>query len=149
MSGNISRKETVDYSRSIRYNNGMSKITSFVDNVGRVIVGQTTDSKSKQFLEIKEPAVVNVQVNQQNGQISVQLLPFIFREFIKESAREEGVIWKFNRDTVVTSDNLELEDAIIAQYKNIFNQPVAPASPAPVESSEKAPEPEVVKLFDE
>lgn len=130
----------------------MSKITSFVDNVGRVIVGQTTDSKSKQYLEIKEPAVVNVQVNQQSGQISVQLLPFIFREFVKESVREEGVVWKFNRDTVVTSDNLELEDAIVTQYKNIFKQPVAPASPAPVESqpaAETSSEPEVVKLFDE
>jgi hypothetical protein len=127
----------------------MSKITSFVDNVGRVIVGQTTDSKSKQYLEIKEPAVVNVQVNQQNGQISVQLLPFIFREFIKEDVREEGVVWKFNRDTVVTSDNLELEDAIITQYENIFKQPVANATPIPPPAPEKAPEPEVVKLFDE
>ena len=127
----------------------MSKITSFVDNVGRVIVGQTTDSKSKQFLEIKEPAVVNVQVNQQNGQISVQLLPFIFREFIKENVRKEGVIWKFNRDTVVTSDNLELEDAIITQYENIFKQPVANASPVPPEASEESTDPEVVKLFDE
>lgn len=130
----------------------MSKITAFVDNVGRVIVGQTTDSKSKQHLEIKEPAVVNVQVNQQNGQISVQLLPFIFREFVKEASREEGVTWKFNRDSVVTSDNLELEDAIIKQYENIFTKPVAASSPEPV--TEASPEvetvePEVVKLFDE
>lgn len=123
----------------------MSKITSFVDNVGRVIVGQITDSKSKTFLEIKEPAVVNVQVNQQNGQISVQLLPFIFREFVKPTSREEGVVWKFNRNNIVTSDNLELDDAIIAQYDNIFTQPVATAAAAaPVE--EKT---EVVKLFDE
>ena len=127
----------------------MSKITSFVDNVGRVIVGQTTDSKSKQYLEIKEPAVVNVQVNQQNGQISVQLLPFIFREFIKEDVREEGVVWKFNRETVVTSDNLELEDAIITQYENIFKQPVANAAPIPPPAQENPTEPEVVKLFDE
>lgn len=123
----------------------MSKITSFVDNVGRVIVGQITDSKSKTFLEIKEPAVVNVQVNQQNGQISVQLLPFIFREFVKPASREEGVVWKFNRNNIVTSDNLELDDAIIAQYDNIFTQPVASAA-AEVPVEEKT---EVVKLFDE
>ena len=56
----------------------MKNITTFVDNVGRVIVGQKEKS-SGEILQIKEPAVVNVQVNQQSGQISVQLLPFIFR----------------------------------------------------------------------
>lgn len=130
----------------------MSKITAFVDNVGRVIVGQTTDSKSKQHLEIKEPAVVNVQVNQQNGQISVQLLPFIFREFVKEAAREEGVVWKFNRENIVTSENLDLDDAIITQYENIFTKPVASPSSEPVSEAATVAdtaEPEVVKLFDE
>lgn len=123
----------------------MSKITSFVDSVGRVIVGELTDSKSKKHLEVKEPAVVNVQVNQQTGQISVQLLPFIFREFVKPEVREKGTIWKFNLDNIVVSDNIELEDSIIKQYKNIFNAPVATEAPEP-----QAPaKPDVVKLFDE
>lgn len=126
----------------------MSNITSFVDNVGRVIVGQQTKPKDKTHLHIKEPAVVNVQVNQQSGQISVQLLPFIFREFVKQESRDEGVVWKFNRDTIVTSDNLELEDAIIQQYESIFSQPVAAATPAATEVTTEA-KPEVVKLFDE
>ena len=124
----------------------MSKnITAFVDNVGRVIVGERVKSKSKEFVEIKEPAVVNVNVNQQNGQISVQLLPFIFREFVKAEAREEGVSWKFRADNVTTSDNLVLDDAIISQYNNIFTKPVASAEAKPAEPSE----PEVVKLFDD
>ena len=126
----------------------MSNITSFVDNVGRVIVGQQTKSKDKTHLHIKEPAVVNVQVNQQSGQISVQLLPFIFREFVKQESREEGVVWKFNKDNIVTSDNLELEDAIIQQYESIFSQPVAAPAPA-AEATTKEDTPEVVKLFDE
>jgi len=124
----------------------MSKnITAFVDNVGRVIVGEHIKSKSKDFVEIKEPAVVNVNVNQQNGQISVQLLPFIFREFVKQEARDEGVIWKFRTDNVTTSDNLVLDDAIITQYNNIFTKPVGNADSKPAEPSE----PEVVKLFDD
>lgn len=127
----------------------MSKIISFVDNVGRVIVGQQVKSTTKQ-LEVKEPAVVNVQVNQQNGQISVQLLPFIFREFVKQSVRDDGVVWKFNKDNIVVSDNIELEDAIVKQYESIFEKPVSAAvdesSPEPVE---KENAPEVVKLFDE
>jgi len=117
----------------------MSNIKAFVDSVGRVIVGEHVETVEK-IMSIKEPAVVNVQVNQENGQISVQLLPFIFREFVKAETRESGVIWKFNTDNTVTSDNIELDDPIIQQYKNIFNKPVA--------APEKT-EPEVVKLFDE
>lgn len=126
----------------------MENITTFVDSVGRVIVGQAVKSKSKSVLQIKEPAVVNVQVNQQNGQISVQLLPFIFREFVTEQARENGVIWNFNADNVVTSDNIELDDAIVKQYENIFTRPVLTAAAAeqPKQDTEDA---EVVKLFDD
>ena len=127
----------------------MSEIISFVDNVGRVIVGQKEKSNDKTHLSVKEPAVVNVQVNQQNGQISVQLLPFIFREFVKQASRDEGVVWKFNKSQIVTSDNLELEDAIVKQYESIFSQPVASAQPVTQEQQAQAEKPEVVKLFDE
>ena len=115
----------------------MSKINAFVDNVGRVIVGEVVANTTKE-LTVKEPAVVNVQVNQENGQISVQLLPFIFREFVKQESRDEGVEWTFTKNTLVTSQNLELDDAIINQYKSIFKP--EPATQA---------EPETVKLFDD
>ena len=118
----------------------MSKITAFIDSVGRVIVGQAVKSQSKTVVKIKEPAVVNVQVNQENGQISVQLLPFLFREFVKPEVQKDGVVWDFNKSTIVTSENLDLEENIINQYKNIFQRDPAPA---PTEN------PEVVKLFDE
>jgi hypothetical protein len=124
----------------------MDNITTFVDSVGRVVVGQKVKSKDKKLLQIKEPAVVNVQVNQQSGQISVQLLPFVFREFVKAEVRDKGVIWDFNRDNIVTSDNVELDDAIVKQYENIFTKPVGAAAP----NAPAAPEePEVVKLFDD
>ena len=121
----------------------MSNINAFVDSVGRIVVGDFISGLDEPTLKVKEPAVVNVQVNQENGQISVQLLPFIFREFVKSTARDEGVVWNFPADSVVVSENLELEDAILQQYKNIFNSPVA--QPA----EDKTTEPEVVKLFDE
>lgn len=123
----------------------MSNITAFVDNVGRVIVGQIIETTDDQ-LKVKEPAVVNVQVDQKNGQISVQLLPFIFREFVKQSSREEGVVWSFDKSSTVTSDNLELDDTILQQYNNIFTRPVQAATPV---AEAKPEEPEVIKLFDE
>lgn len=135
-------RKSVDFDSNLSYNIHMNNINAFVDSVGRVIVGEVLDNTTKN-LKVKEPAVVNVQVNQESGQISVQLLPFIFREFVKASIRDEGVVWDFPKNTIVTSDNLELEDTIKEQYKNIFNQPVA--SP----EGQKTAEPEVVKLFDD
>ena len=120
----------------------MNNINAFVDSVGRVIVGEVLDNTSDS-LKVKEPAVVNVQVNQESGQISVQLLPFIFSEFVKTDIRDKGVEWVFPKNTIVTSENLELEDSIKQQYKNIFNQPVA------TPEGQKTEEPEVVKLFDD
>ena len=123
----------------------MDNITAFVDSVGRVIVGQKLKSKAASVLKIKEPAVVNVQVNQQSGQISVQLLPFVFREFVTQEARDEGVVWDFNKDSCVTSENIVLEDNICKQYESIFSKPVA----TPAAQPQAAEEPEVVKLFDD
>jgi len=122
----------------------MDNITAFVDSVGRVIVGQKQEDSTDKVLKVKEPAVVNVQISQENGQISVQLLPYVFREFITESAREQGVIWEFNRSNVTTSENIELDEPIKNQYKNIFTKPVAKA-----EQPAAKQEPEVVKLFDD
>lgn len=118
----------------------MSNIKAFVDSVGRVIVGDHVGTIDN-VMKVKEPAVVNVQVSQENGQISVQLLPFVFREFIKSDVREDGVVWNFNLDSIVTSDNIELDEPIIQQYNNIFTKPVA--TPA------KPPAPETIKLFDD
>ena len=126
----------------------MENITAFVDNVGRVIVGQKEKSTTT-TLKIKEPAVVNVQVNQQNGQISVQLLPFIFREFVKTEVREDGVVWSFNKNNIVVSDNIELEDTIVKQYENVMARPVGTASANPLKEASAATEPETVKLFDD
>lgn len=125
----------------------MDNITTFVDNVGRVIVGQKVKSSKKGFLTIKEPAVVNVQVNQQNGQISVQLLPFIFREFVKADVREAGVEWDFNLSNIVTSENVVLDETIVNQYVNVFSKPVGIAKLEKKEPVSK--EPELVKLFDD
>lgn len=122
----------------------MDKITAFVDSVGRVIVGQIQESDNPDVFRVKEPAVVNVQVNQENGQISVQLLPYVFREFVKPEVREVGVVWNFSKSNVTLSDNIELDEPISNQYKNLFTRPVATP-----EVQKKSEEPEVVKLFDD
>ena len=124
------------------------KLTAIVDSVGRVILGRESaeDSNDSQ-LAIKNPAVVNIQVNQQSGQISVQLIPFIFREFIQPPKDDEQsvVTWKFQRSAVVVSDNLQLADNIEEQYTKIFEMPLSEAELVNPETGEK----ETEKLFDD
>ena len=122
------------------------KIVAIVDSVGRVILGRHDEkSSTKTTTAIKNPAVVNIQVDQQSGQISVQLIPFIFREFVKADIREQGVTWSFNTANIVTSNDLVLEDNIVDQYEKIFEAP----EPVAVAADEPAVEAEAVQVFDE
>ena len=120
------------------------KLVAIVDSVGRVILGRHDEkSSTKTTTAIKNPAVVNIQVDQQSGQISVQLIPFIFREFVKADLRENGVTWEFNKASITTSTDLVLEDNIVEQYEKIFETPPAPQAAAePVEA-------EPVEVFEE
>ena len=65
----------------------------------------------------EHPAVVNIQADQQSGNISVQLLPFVFSEFITSNEST----WKFSRNSVVISDDIELDERVIQQYNQIVN----------------------------
>ena len=57
-----------------------------VDAAGRTIVGEFSSENTKKF-ELKNPATLFIQPNQQSGQLAVQLIPFFFREFIAEGQR--------------------------------------------------------------
>ena len=97
------------------------KLIAIVDSVGRVILGRhDEESSNDKVTNLKNPAVVNIQVNQESGQISVQLIPYIFREFVKESLREAGVTWTFQNSNITMSNDLELEPSIEDQYARIF-----------------------------
>lgn len=115
-----------------------NKITAFVDSVGRVIVGREVSSEDSDKLSVTNPSVVNINVNQENGQITVQLLPYIFREFITAKKRYDKHVWKFNKQQITVSDEIELDDSIITQYVNIFE-----TAPAPAEEKVEDPVPTV------
>jgi hypothetical protein len=120
------------------------KLTAIVDSVGRVILGRADEKKSsKTILNLRNPAVVNINVDQQSGQISVQLIPYIFREFIQADQRNQGVSWNFQKQTIVQSDDLVLEDNIINQYTRIFETVTEEIT------NDQSVEASPVELFDE
>jgi hypothetical protein len=130
----------------------MENITIFIDNVGRMIIGDEVKSKSKSIFSVKNPAVVNVQADQNTGQISVQLLPYVFSEFIK--ADQEDPVWSFNKANITTSDNLQLDERITEQYTQIMSNSKGGGNAtlqgtAGTVQNTADEEPEVIKLFDE
>jgi hypothetical protein len=123
------------------------KYTVFVDNIGRTIVGEELSSNKTTFT-LKNPAILHVQPNQQTGQISVQLVPYFFKEFVKDSTNKTE--WTFNRSQVTVGNNIDLDDRLVTQYDNLFSVIQAPAKPelAGVGAGGSA-DPPVVKLFDD
>lgn len=107
----------------------------FIDHVGHTIVGEVLSFDAK--LRVKNPAILVASPNN-SGQLTVQLVPVFFKEFVKTTVRDEGVVFNYDASKVVMSE-VELDERLLEQYVNMFKatQRVA-ANEAPV-----------IKLFDE
>lgn len=126
-----------------------NKVISFVDSVGRVIVGRQVQEKdTKDKLAISNPSVVNINVNQESGNISVQLLPYIFREFISAESRFDSHVWFFNKNQITTAEDFDIDPSVENQYIQIFE--TVPETPVAAETTQaESAEAETVELFDE
>ena len=123
------------------------KLTVFVDTVGRTVVGESLEETAK-VLTVKNPAIVHVQPNPQTGQISVQLIPFFFKEFLKDQTKGDTV-WEFLKSNLTVAKDIELDDRLVTQYSNMYSviqSPGAGVVTSDVDTPGKdAP---VIKLFD-
>lgn len=119
----------------------MSKTISFINHVGQSIVGELVEEKGSN-LHVKNPAILHVQPGQ-NGQLQVQLIPLLFKEFVAADKRNDGVIFTFNKNNIVTCD-ASLDARIEEQYSRITSN-VPAASPRGGDAKESP----VIKLFDD
>lgn len=134
----------------------LTKLTPFVDNVGRIIIGRVDPKgpgKTSTSMQVKNPAIVNIQM-QEDGQVSVQLIPYMFREFMTKESQQEAV-WDFKLDTITFSRDVELDDRINEQYGQIFEMTDAEREEllakikSDGEEKTSSSSTETVKLFDE
>ena len=128
-------------------------LTVFVDSVGRTILGEEVNSNDTSVV-VKNPAIIHVVPNQQTGQISVQLLPFFFKEFSKsDTSGESTATWSFNKNNITLSDGIELDDKLVAQYSNMYSPIVTPEptviTPGSDAATSNSGDTKVVKLFDD
>jgi hypothetical protein len=124
----------------------MNNIIVFVDGIGRAIIGsEQSELSTDTQVAVKNPSIINVNVGE-NGQISVQLFPFVFRELLVGDSRENGVVWKYNRSSITENTGVELDERLTTQYENLF---LNPPPEAPLVEAADTSEPEVVQLFDD
>ena len=108
---------------------------TFIDPIGRTVIGVKVSETDTQVV-VNNPVIIHVTPNPETGQIQVQSFPYIFVEFLDKGHRDKNN-WTFNKASITMSD-VQLDQAIINQYKNINS--VTPAAQKPAE-------PEVIKLF--
>jgi hypothetical protein len=118
-------------------------LTTVLDTVGRTILGETVPEKTTdKILALKNPVVLNVE--DQSGRMSVQLLPIFFREFLPDKTGD--VVFLYKRDNITEADIDAIDFRLQAQYNQMFNKSnlFVPAG-----GSAGAPAGGVVNLFDE
>ena len=125
-----------------------TKHSVFVDSIGRTIVGELV-SENKTTLELKNPAVIHVQPNPQNGQLAVQLIPYFFKEF--QAGGKADSVWIFLKANITAGKDLQLDERLLSQYTNMFSLIDTPPQPQLVGAGAPADtgQPPVVKLFDD
>ena len=115
------------------------KLTIFLDQVGRTVLGETEPSETTDaVLAVRNPAVVAVS-QQQTGQLSLQILPLFFKEFLAD--KNDSTVWLYQKDKITLCKDVLLDFKLNAQYQQLFG--AIPATPPPQAQAD------VIKLFDE
>ena len=119
-------------------------LTVILDSVGRTILGETVTSTDATKVSIKNPVVLHVIPADNQGKMSVQLLPIFFREFLGDKTGDVTVTYDVTR--ISTTDIDALDFRLQAQYSQMFsktNSFAAPSAPAGETNQQ------VINLFDE
>lgn len=119
-----------------------NKLVVFFDSVGRTVLGEQNEDKTNdKILSVKNPAVIHITPNPQTGQLTLQILPLFFKEFLAE--KSASTFWEYKRELITEAQDLVFDFKLQAQYQQLFGAALAPAPAQPQGS------PDVIKLFDE
>lgn len=117
-------------------------LSVFLDNIGRTVLTEVLE-KTEDLIRAKNPVILHV-VPDQNGRMSVQLLPIFFREFM--ASKEDDIIFDFKIKNITESNLKTLDFRLTAQYNQLFGNNNVFVAPSTIDESAKSDN--VVKLFD-
>ena len=124
------------------------KLVTFLDTVGRTIIGEEVESpKGEGYLGVKNPVIVHIVPNQQTNQMALQLFPLFFKEF--QADKNEDTVWSYNRSTIDESDGIILDIKLQSQYANMFSNIILPDQNIVSPAEAKSQGGKVVKMFED
>lgn len=126
------------------------KLITFLDSLGRTIIGEHFSEKSDAtHLAVQNPVIVHIVPVGNNGQMTVQLLPVFFREFLAD--KTEDTVWRYNRSALTESDDVVFDFKLTAQYQQMFSKTglIIPPGSGEITPATQSEAESVVKLFDE
>ena len=125
-------------------NNSETKpsLTIFLDRIGRLILGEKTESTDDSFLNIKNPVVIMIN-GDQTGKMSVQLFPLFFKEFLADKNSE--VVLNYKKETITLTNIDALDFRLQTQYTQMFNNNNSFVAPQPEQQNNGG----VINLFAE
>ena len=94
----------------------------FLDSVSRTIAGVKV-GETESTISVENPVIVNAIPNQQ-GQMSLQLIPVFFREVLAD--KNQDCTFEFNKGQITESNISNMDKQIEMQYAILFK-------PVPVE----------------
>jgi hypothetical protein len=124
--------------------NTNKNLTVILDTIGRTVLGEAVPSTDGSFA-IKNPVILHIVPADNQGKMSVQLLPLFFREFLADKSGD--VVFTYDATRVTKTDIDALDFRLQAQYIQMFNPDnsfVTAPDAAPQSGGDS-----VVKLFDE
>jgi hypothetical protein len=129
-------------------NTETNKLTVILDTIGRTVLGETV-STDGDYIKLKNPVILHIVPADNNGKMSVQLLPLFFREFLADKTGD--ITFSYLKDKIVVTDIDALDFRLQGQYSQMFNAQNSFVSPGgnPPQSPNTGETPSVVNLFDE
>ena len=123
-----------------------TKLIVILDTIGRTVLGETVPSTDGK-ISIKNPVILHIVPADNNGKMSVQLLPLFFREFLADKTGD--VVFSYEVDKIVTTDIDALDFRLQGQYSQMFNAQNSFVAPDTTTSAATEEAPKVVNHFDE
>lgn len=131
--------------------NTTTKLTVFLDTVGRTVLGEEIVSSDSSLLSVKNPVVIETVPVDNAGKMSIRLLPIFFKGFLADQSKD--VVISYNRNVISVTDIDALDFRLQAQYaqmNNPNNSFISQGSSSATEDSQQGrANPNVISLFDE
>lgn len=101
----------------------MNSIITILDKSGAVYIGEYFGHLPDDCLDIKNPAQIIFNVDNDNKDVEITIFPVCFPEILSDESRIEGTRWNYyEKNAKFIGTKAQLNERIISQYNKVFNK---------------------------